>query len=80
MLRIPNPLGVASSPILQLRVLLFANDETEIPKISEKDSFSAPDSFAYTKPAELEVSPWVISCPVISKSVSGVKVVPFPSP
>ena len=80
MLRIPLPLGVASSPIIQFNTLLLAKASTETPKISENDSFKAPDSFAYTKLEVFEVKPCAISCAVMSIAVSGVKVVPFPSP
>ena len=49
--------------------------------MSEVDSFSPPDSPAYTRPAVRLVTPWLISWPATSSDTSGVMPPPaLPSP
>ncbi len=42
-------------------------------------SFRPPDSSLYSRPAVLEVTPWLISWPATSSAVSG-SLLPEPSP
>ena len=59
----------------------LAQNSIEFPKISEKPSFNAPDSFWYARFADFSVKPCVISCPQTSKAVSGLlPLVELPSP